>query len=550
MTNETSSRPLVSVVMSVYNGATYLNEAIESLLSQTYSLLEIIVIDDASTDASPEILSAVRDSRVRLIRNDTNLGLTKSLNKAIALSTGDYIARQDADDRSMPSRIETQLRYIEANANVCAVGCYTHIINAKGSHCGSVARSFSHAEVRHFLKGDTALTHGSMLMRRGALLGVGMYDEDIIKAQDYDLQLRLSEIGDIAILPEYLYEWRNHRESISSQYLAQQRHFVKLAKDKARARYIERMRPVLSKDNSGKPDFTVIMANYNNAQYIGEAISSVLKQVHENWELVICDDASTDTSLSVIEPFLTDSRIRLITNEQNRGYIYALNRLVNESRAEAIGILDSDDTLTFDAIAKMVSVHTLHPAVSFVYSQHLVCDHTLRAVNLGHCRALAEGETTLRSNCVGAFRTFKKRSSLASAGFDPSMRHAEDKDFIYRAEESGPIVFVDDVLYFHRILPQSESQGRNWTRSRASRSWAIYRAYSRRRGTEAPNINENEAICELCYGLGLSLRNMDGFRIRSFLGALKSLGAVRVPHLKKIARGFLALGHELASMPS
>ena len=101
------------------------------------------------------------------------------------------------------------------------------------------------------------------------------------------------------------------------------------------------------------PGFSIIMANYNNGEYIEEAINSVLQQTYKNWELLICDDASTDDSVSRISKYLNDPRVRLLQNDKNRGIIYSENRLIKNCRSEFIGILDSDDALDNNAIDTM-----------------------------------------------------------------------------------------------------------------------------------------------------------------------------------------------------
>ena len=116
--------PRVSVVMSVYNGERYLAEAIDSILGQSMSDLEFIVIDDGSTDGTPRILEkyTARDERVWVVRNERNLGLTRSLNRCLSLARGEYFARQDADDISLPERLALQVQLLDANPHVGAIG--------------------------------------------------------------------------------------------------------------------------------------------------------------------------------------------------------------------------------------------------------------------------------------------------------------------------------------------------------------------------------------------------------------------------------------------
>jgi len=107
------NKPKISVIMSVYNGEKYLGEAIDSVLGQTFTDFDFIIVNDGSTDGSPGIIQSYRDERIRVINNEKNIGLTKSLNKAIKESGGEYIARQDADDISLPERFEEQVWFLE-----------------------------------------------------------------------------------------------------------------------------------------------------------------------------------------------------------------------------------------------------------------------------------------------------------------------------------------------------------------------------------------------------------------------------------------------------
>jgi len=115
-------RPKISVIMSVYNGEKYLREAIESILNQTFRDFEFIIINDGSTDKTSEILSSYNDPRIVIINNKRNIGLTKSLNKGLKMVKGEYIARQDADDVSLPERLERMVNFLDMNRDVGLLG--------------------------------------------------------------------------------------------------------------------------------------------------------------------------------------------------------------------------------------------------------------------------------------------------------------------------------------------------------------------------------------------------------------------------------------------
>ena len=121
--------PKVAVLMSVYNGEKYLREAINSILSQTFNDFEFLIINDGSTDGTADILKSYTDSRIKIINNEKNIGLTKSLNKGLKIAKGEYIARQDADDISMPERLKEEVAFLEIHKDYAVVGTFVKILN-------------------------------------------------------------------------------------------------------------------------------------------------------------------------------------------------------------------------------------------------------------------------------------------------------------------------------------------------------------------------------------------------------------------------------------
>lgn len=221
--------PKVSVLMSVYNGSRYLAEAIESILGQTFSDFEFIIINDGSIDHTADILAeyAGRDQRLILIQNEQNLGLTRSLNKGLIRARGKYIARQDADDVSLPQRLQRQVAFLDEHPEVVLVSSNYEVIDEMG-HQIRIERKSSESLVIawYLLFVNYVGGHSVVMFRREQIMNLGGYAEDYQYAQDYQLWLRLVNLGHIAILPEILLQWRAHRESISSSVLSQQTEFA------------------------------------------------------------------------------------------------------------------------------------------------------------------------------------------------------------------------------------------------------------------------------------------------------------------------------------
>jgi glycosyltransferase involved in cell wall biosynthesis len=204
-----------------------------------------------------------------------------------------------------------------------------------------------------------------------------------------------------------------------------------------------------------KPGFSVIMANYNNARYIAQAIESVRCQRFADWELIIVEDCSTDGSEAVIEQYLGDERIRLIRHKTNRGYTAALKTGISEVRSKLFGILDSDDALTPHAIGTMHEWHVREPDCGLIYSQFAFCDENLNRRKIGFCAEIPSGRTSLDANVVSHFKTFKLRDYLKTAGYDENILYAEDVDIVYKMEEVAGMKFVDECLYWYRDTPNS-----------------------------------------------------------------------------------------------
>lgn len=272
-------------------------------------------------------------------------------------------------------------------------------------------------------------------------------------------------------------------------------------------------------ENIGKPDFSVIMANFNNAEFVSDAIESVINQSHTNWELIICDDASTDKSIEEINKYTEDPRIRLIENVTNIGTALSQNRLIKLSRSEYIGILDSDDVLDRNAVGSMLQSHEDNRRASFIYSQYIFCDTQLDEMSKGSCRKVTKGSSILVDDCAVAFRTFKKTYAIAVGGVDERMKYAEDKDFIYKLEEVGDVVFVDRELYLYRLQEQSSSHGSNMVKARSAMSRARLEAYKRRLNTSIPSISKRVISGEIAYGMGASIRLLDLVKLKTFMKA-------------------------------
>ena len=182
----------ISVLMSVYNADKYLTEAMDSILAQTYPDFEMIVVNDKSTDKSGDILKAFaqKDPRIVILENAQNLGLTRSLNRGLAIAKGEYVARMDADDISAPDRFQKQVLFLDMHPDYSFVSCIGRYIDENGNP--EQLRPFpeTNEEIYAMMPKVDAVMHPGVMFRRKDIAQIGNYCEDFRVVQDYDLWFR------------------------------------------------------------------------------------------------------------------------------------------------------------------------------------------------------------------------------------------------------------------------------------------------------------------------------------------------------------------------
>lgn len=206
--------PKISVLMPVYNCELYIKEAVESILNQTYTNFEFIIIDDASTDKTVSIIKTYNDSRIQLIEKSLNTGLTNSLNKGLKLAKGRYIARMDGDDISLPERFEKQIAFLDNNPDISLCGSSYKVIGSD-----IVKRLPEHNEdIKLGLLRGNCMVHSSVMIRKQILDEFSIvYDVSKEPAEDYDLWVRLLSFGKLHNLQEALLNYRVHYTQVSQK---------------------------------------------------------------------------------------------------------------------------------------------------------------------------------------------------------------------------------------------------------------------------------------------------------------------------------------------
>lgn len=202
--------PKVSVVMPAYNAEKYVAEAIESILSQTFQDFEFIIIDDSSTDETWSIIQKYSklNSRIRPYKNESNLKLSKTLNRGIDLASGTYIARMDADDISTVARLEKQCNYMEQHPDVGIVGGAMEIMNVDGKTIGKRSYRLTDEQIRKKIYRYSPFCHPAIMIRSSILKSAGTYDGIWNPAEDYELYFRIGKYSQFANLQDVLLRYR------------------------------------------------------------------------------------------------------------------------------------------------------------------------------------------------------------------------------------------------------------------------------------------------------------------------------------------------------
>jgi len=210
--------PKITVLMPVFNGERYLVESVDSILDQSVKDFEFLIVDDGSTDDSAAILNRYVDPRIRLISNEKNKGLIYSLNRGLKLARGDYVARMDCDDLSLPRRLECQFNFMESNPDVVVCGCFTQTFGGGGK--ARIGRyPLKDDLIRSWMLFGSPFAHPGVMLRRKQIVENNLfYRESYIHTEDYDLWSRISHTLKMANVPEVLLKYRRHKGQISSAF--------------------------------------------------------------------------------------------------------------------------------------------------------------------------------------------------------------------------------------------------------------------------------------------------------------------------------------------
>lgn len=260
---------LVSVIMSAYNAENFIADPIHSILDQTYKNWELIIINDCSSDNTPQVVERFCDNNpcIKLIHNKENLGLTKSLNIGLKYTEGEFVARLDAEDVSEPLRLEKQVNFLNTHPDTVLVGSGGYLIDGSGHQVGKINVISRDSIIRKLMTQVNLFIHSSIMVRREVIEDVGGYREKFRYAQDYDLTLRLSDKYKLSNIPEYLVGWRALKTSITMQHHILQRIYADIARELA---FERKEKGYDSYDSMNVDEKTNMMMKKNYGRYLCE----------------------------------------------------------------------------------------------------------------------------------------------------------------------------------------------------------------------------------------------------------------------------------------
>ena len=486
------SKPKISVIMSEYNTPPdYLRASIESILSQTFKDIEIIIVDDCGKNDLDSITEEYRDKRIRVIKNNKNIGLVESLNKAIAVSKADILARMDTDDVADENRLEEQYNFMINHEEYSVVGTLANEFS-KNNTTGVLGKP-GEKTAKSLAYGDSII-HPSVMMRKKDIQSVGGY-KNYKRAEDLSLWFELAMKGfRLFVIDRVLLNYRVNEEDYSKRKFKTRRgeikarlHYYHLTKAPVLA-YLVIIKSIVSSIlptrivaflrrkiilKSGRenerfdknPLVSVVIPVYNCAEYIGECIDSVAEQTYDNIEIIVVNDGSKDGSENIIK----DKRKRyhniLYYKQRNKGVSAARNLGIKKARGEYITFVDGDDLVGKYLVECLVNQITCtHPGCIIVSKPTQKINEFKERV-LGYkkpvVKSISSGQALIKllypygidnGPCAKLYPTVLLKKNL----FNIDLSIAEDLELNYRLIKSSKIIKVlNEKLYFYRPNPKS-----------------------------------------------------------------------------------------------
>ncbi len=458
-TNQHVEYPLISIVMPVFNGERFINEAIENILNQNYPAIEIIIIDDGSTDNSKTVIDELPVD-VRYF-HQPNAGPGAARNRGIRDVSGDYIAFLDVDDLWPEKNLEMLMNHLQQNPKLDIVRGYAQLLNVdddgKAIYIGNPQESFP----------DYI---GAGLYRKSVFSTVGLYDPELRFGEDGDWFNRAQEINtNIKRLDEVTLYVRRHDKNMTEGKSLVELNMLKVFKKKLERK--RNQKPLESatpskNTNISNPLISVIIPVYNGAAFLADAISSVLNQHHNPLEIIVVDDGSTDKTAEVVQ--MMADNIKYIFQE-NKGVAAARNKGLEMARGTYIAFLDADDVWGESKLARQIELLNENTTIGGVIGSTYQIPLSMELE-----QAFSESvEKGMFMMCLGG-SLFRKSVFKKVGNFDEEMFSAEDIDWFFRARESKLhfLIHKDVVLYFRL-------HGKNISNDKKKVNFYLLKAYKK-----------------------------------------------------------------------
>jgi glycosyltransferase involved in cell wall biosynthesis len=438
----------ISVIVPVYDMGRYLPEAIASIEGQGIDDVEIIVVDDGSTDDTPDVIASL-GSRVVAVGQE-NRGPAAARNRGIEIATGEVFAFLDADDLWPQGKLALQLERLARDPDLDVLLGRIRFVALDGGSIPNI--EFEDLDAK-------TLTHvhlGSGVYRRRAFERIGRFDETLRFAEDVDWFLRAREAGlRIAILPDVTLVYRLHGANMTREIAERDEPMLGVLK-----RSLDRRRTAgivgdlthwrtLDDRLPDLPAVSVVIPAFNAAPYLRETIRSALAQTHRPAEIIVVDDGSTDATASIANRF--GSRVRVISRD-HAGIGAARNAGVRAARGELIAFLDADDVWEPEKLARQVQLLAANPTLDLVFGgvDQFVSPELANVVGQGRNVTSHAGRcaTTLLMRAEVAARVGSQREDVSVAEF---------VDWYARAVAAGCRVGQVDGVVAHRRIHQTNT---------------------------------------------------------------------------------------------
>jgi glycosyltransferase involved in cell wall biosynthesis len=424
------NHPKVSVIIPVYNGEKFLNEAIKSVLNQEYDNLECIVVDDGSIDGSAAI--AKKFAQVIYLHQD-NAGVAAARNRGVQNASGEYLAFLDADDLWDTKKLATQISYMEENQDIDYSVTKHSLFLAEG-----LQELPAWVRTHQYKQEMIAYIPSALIVRKSVFETIGNFDETYRIGDDSDWFLRAKDAGiKLGVVEKTLLYKRVHSRCLSSQTELCRKELVKSIKASLQR-------------NKSTDMVSVIVPVYNGEKYLREALDSVLDQSVRPFEVLVIDDGSTDTTADIARQY--GERIRYI-KKSNQGTAAARNDGIQRAGGNYIAFLDADDYWDKQKLAQQLREIKKTGAANMVFG---MCAQFYSPETGEDFRQQYQCPDQPTKGAHPGTLLMKRKDFLKVGLFSTEYKTGEFIEWYQRAQEAGMTsTFLPDILMYRRIHPMN-----------------------------------------------------------------------------------------------